>query len=280
MPELPEVETVCKGIEPHIVGRTIDSVKVLTPKLRIPVPTAIKKLPGAKILSVKRKAKYILIELSNQETLVIHLGMSGRLTIGNSKDINYYHRSKKQHKHDHLIITLDNGKEIVFNDTRKFGLVDLIDSQSQQNYKFFKKLGVEPLEKSFSKQTLKNICKSRSKNIKAVIMDANLLVGVGNIYACEALFLAGVDPRKEAGKLTEEEITKLRKSIVQTLRKAIKAGGSTIQDYAKADGNAGYFQHQFNVYDREGKPCKKCQCPILRFKDNGRSTYYCETCQD
>lgn len=279
MPELPEVQTVCDGIKDFVIGARITNAKIINKKLRIEIPKSIEKLSGTEIQQVRRKAKYIILELSNNKLLVIHLGMSGRLTIDQNIIGDYYHKKSNYQKHDHLKISLDNGYTLTYNDTRKFGLIDLIDSSEESSYKYFKHLGYEPLSEKFTKQALEKICKTRTKNIKATIMDASLIVGVGNIYACEALFRAGILPERPAKTLSSKELERLRQAIISTLESAIKAGGSTIQDYANPNGEAGYFQHSFSVYDREDQECKICKNKILRVKDSGRSTYYCKKCQ-
>jgi formamidopyrimidine-DNA glycosylase len=174
---------------------------------------------------------------------------------------------------------LSNGKLLVYNDTRKFGIVTVLRESEIAEFKFFKKLGLEPLSKEFNAKALYEIFQARNKSVKSVIMDASIIVGVGNIYACESLFSAGISPLRIANQVTKNEAAKLYTAIVDTLERAIVAGGSTISDYAKADGEAGYFQHNFLVYDREGQPCKKCKGKILRIKQNGRSSYYCGKCQ-
>ncbi len=282
MPELPEVETVCCGIRPHLEAASIVASKVLNPKLRIGIPVNFSKLiNGKQILQVKRKAKYILIHLEDDLVIIIHLGMSGRLTVSDDKaELNYYHKQKLYKKHDHVLIELSNGKLLVYNDTRKFGIVTVLNKKQFSEFKFFQKLGIEPLSKEFNAKALYEIFKARNKSVKSVIMDASIVVGVGNIYACESLFSAGISPLRMANKVTKQEAAKLYKTIVDTLERAIEAGGSTISDYAKADGEAGYFQHNFLVYDREEQPCKKCKTKILRIRQNGRSSYYCEKCQN
>jgi formamidopyrimidine-DNA glycosylase len=279
MPELPEVQTVCDGIKNFVVGARIIKAKIINKKLRIEIPKSIEKLAGAKIQQVRRKAKYIILELDNKKLLIIHLGMSGRLTVDQNIIGDYYHKKTNSQKHDHLKIILNNGFSLTYNDTRKFGLIDLIDSNQESSYKYFKHLGCEPLSEKFTKQALEAICKSRTKNIKATIMDASLIVGVGNIYACEALFRAKILPERPAKTLSASELERLRKAIISTLEDAIKAGGSTIQDYANPNGEAGYFQHSFLVYDKENQECKICKNKIIRVKDSGRSTYYCTKCQ-
>lgn len=281
MPELPEVETVCNGIRPYLEGASIVASKVLNPKLRINIPASFTKLiKGKQILQVKRKAKYILIYLEGDLVIIVHLGMSGRLTVsGEELGLDYYHKQKLCQKHDHVLIELSNGKLLVYNDTRKFGIVTVLRASELHEFRFFRKLGLEPLSEEFSAKVLYEILKARNKSIKFVIMDSSIIVGVGNIYACESLFSAGISPLRIANEVIQKEAVKLYKAIVNTLQRAIAAGGSTISDYAKADGEAGYFQHEFLVYDREGEPCKKCKTMISRIKQNGRSSYYCGSCQ-
>lgn len=275
MPELPEVETVCRGIRHQITGRTIIQAKINCHKLRIPVPKKLSSLvTGQNILGVKRKAKYIIIQLDSGYSLVIHLGMSGRLLVY-PKPEDY-----KPAKHDHIVIKLDNATLMVFNDTRRFGLVTILHETEFEDFKFFKKLGLEPLSKQFNSVELFEICQKRQKNIKSVIMDSSIIVGVGNIYAAESLFSAAIHPERIASSLSKKETTKLQQAIVETLEQAIEAGGSTLKDYAKANGESGYFQHQFLVYDRKDQPCTKCKQPIQKIKQNGRATYFCSKCQN
>lgn len=281
MPELPEVETVTNGIRPFLEGQQITEVKVLRPQLRIKIPSSFQKLTEkAKVLRVKRRAKYILIELDNAYTIIIHLGMSGRLTVNDKKQEKiFYHNKESFKKHDHLYIKLKSGDALVYNDTRKFGLVTITETSQLAEHKLIAKLGLEPLEKEFSAKKFYELIHKRNKSIKSVIMDANIVVGVGNIYACEALFQAGIHPEKLASKLSETEAKLLHSAIVKTLKRAIKAGGSTLKDYAKADGEAGYFQHEFLVYAQENKACTKCKKKITRIKQNGRSSFFCMKCQ-
>lgn len=315
MPELPEVETVTNGIRPFLEGKVIIEVKVLRPQLRIKIPANFKKLTEkTKILKVYRRAKYILIELDNAYTIIIHLGMSGKLTVNERSltvnegslfknfqmqglrsdedrsllSINEDLRNERNaavgdlwtsSKHDHLYIKLKSGDAVLYNDTRKFGLVTITETSQLEEHKLIKKLGLEPLDKSFTKKVFYELIQKRNKSIKSVIMDAGIVVGIGNIYACEALFQAGIHPEKLASKLQQKESDLLYSAIVKTLKRAIKAGGSTLKDYAKADGEAGYFQHEFLVYGQENKACTKCKKKIIRIKQNGRSSFVCLKCQ-
>ncbi len=288
MPELPEVETIARGIKPYLENQVISNIKILSPKLRYTLPTQLKKdTLNTKILLVKRKAKYIQIFLDNQNLVIIHLGMTGRLLIqvqdtkdkGIPLDQIFQNQVKTLSKHDNLIFQLKNGTSLIFNDVRKFGMIDLISESQIDNYKFFKKLGLEPLEKEFSLKAFKEIISKRNKSIKSVIMDANLIVGIGNIYANEALFNSGIHPERISSNLNNQEIKSLRLEIIKILKAAIKAGGSTLKDFANEKGQSGYFQFSFKVYGRSGEPCVVCKTHIERIKQNGRSSFLCPQCQ-
>ncbi len=276
MPELPEVETVVTELKLVACAAKITSSKTLSQKIRIPVPEKLDlSLKNKAILDVTRRAKYILIHLSGGKILVIHLGMSGRIHIHDAG------KKVEKQKHDHLILHLSNGNDVVFNDPRRFGLIELIDEESLNSHRLFSHLGPEPLSRKFSSSFLISVLKSRKGPIKVVIMDQTLVVGVGNIYACEALFEAGIHPETSAQKLNEEQVDRLTQAIKKVLKAAIKAGGSTLKDYRKTNGDLGYFQHQFAVYDRAGKPCKGCDCDagqtggVQKTVQGGRSTFYC-----
>lgn len=278
MPELPEVETVCRAIEPSIVGRSIDNVKVFQKSLRIEIPKNFSKELKDKFISrVKRKAKYICIYVKDSSSeeekflVVVHLGMSGRLMI-------HPEAKSKRLKHDHVIFNLDNGSQMVLNDPRRFGLITLLEKDKMDDFKFFKKLGLEPLSKDFNKDVLYQILSKRKKSIKSTLMDSSLIAGVGNIYACEVLFEAKLHPEKLASELSKDNAADIYKAIVKILKAAIKAGGSTIKDYTSADGNFGYFQHKFAVYGKDGQDCI-CGEKIIRIKQNNRSSFLCPSCQ-
>jgi formamidopyrimidine-DNA glycosylase len=275
MPELPEVETVCRGLAKALPGHAIEAVTLNRDGMRIPFPPELKKIAHSKILGIDRRAKYVLIRLSSGQTLILHLGMSGRLLI---------HEKGKKYtpgKHDHLILHMNNGTSIVLNDPRRFGLAALAETKNIAQHKLFKHLGPEPLEKEFSPAYLAAKLKGKKVAIKLAIMDQRLVVGVGNIYASEALFMSGIDPRRATGTLKPAEIKKLANAIKAVLKKAIAAGGSSLRDYVQTDGELGYFQHHFTVYDREGQKCKGCTCDIKktggvrRLTQGGRSTFYC-----
>lgn len=290
MPELPEVETVCRGLEAKIKNHTIKEIKILNPKLRIPIPSNLNsKLKNKKILQVKRKAKYILIETEGDLSLIMHLGMSGRVVVldPNTKlnaeqkleKIFYYHQEKFIIKHNHLQINLDDGSTIIFNDTRKFGLVTLSKSSEINQHKLFCKSGIEPFSSDFSATKLHEIFAKRNKSVKSVLMDASLIVGIGNIYASEILFRSRIHPERLASTLSAKNCKEIHKHSLEILEEAIKAGGSTLKDYVHADGNLGYFQNNFQVYDRESHPCLICKSKIQSIKQNGRSTFFCVKCQ-
>ena len=276
MPELPEVETVVRELDAVITGKKILSSQTLTQKIRIPVPEKLDiSLKNRNILSVTRRAKYILIHLNHNEVLIIHLGMSGRIHIHDTQE------KKSKQKHDHFVMNLSNGKDVVFNDPRRFGLIALISEDELEKHALFSHLGPEPLSSEFTPEFLTCILKSRKGPVKVVIMDQRLVVGVGNIYASEALFDAGIHPETPAQSLSKDRISLLTKSIRKVLKSAIKAGGSTLKDYRKTNGDLGYFQHRFAVYDRSGKECKGCICDIAKtggvqkMTQAGRSTFYC-----
>lgn len=274
MPELPEVETVCRGIKPLLENQSIKKILCRVTKLRYLLPKNLnKKIANCKILKVQRKAKYIQIFLDNETQLIIHLGMTGKLLIKKN------FTNKRIDKHDHVIVELKNSQALVFNDVRKFGMLDLIDNSQEQNYKFFKDLGLEPLEKEFNFDNFKKIISHRNKSIKSTIMDSKLIVGVGNIYANESLFNAGIHPERISSDLKDYELELLRKEIIKILKKAIKKGGSTLNDFRNEENQKGYFQFDFRVYARDGLACKICKTKIQRIKQNGRSSFVCSTCQ-
>jgi formamidopyrimidine-DNA glycosylase len=288
MPELPEVETVCRGLSGNILGLNVSSVEVYTEKLRDFIPANLsKKILNHTITKIERKAKYILIHLAANpdptQVLIIHLGMSGRLTI---QDVVY-----ERKKHDHVILKLNGTAHenaeigvrrqclLVFNDARRFGVISLTDLENLSQHKLFRKLGLEPLANEFTVAKLKALFKNRNKNIKNTLMDASLIVGIGNIYASEALFRSAIHPERVASSLSDKDIIKLHKQIIITLEDAIRAGGSTLKDFSKANGESGYFQYQFKAYGREGLPCFTCQTLIQRIVQGGRSSFFCSKCQ-
>jgi len=270
MPELPEVETTCKGIAPHLTGKKIANVIIRQPKLRWPVPGKIKKLlPELKIKSVTRRAKYILINTA-AGTLIIHLGMSGSIRIVKA--------NSAFDKHDHFDLVLKNGNCLRLHDPRRFGCI-LWTTQPIANHKLICKLGPEPLTDELNAEYLYRQSRKRKINVKQFIMNGNIVVGIGNIYASESLFLAGIHPRKAAGTISFIRYQKLVTAIKQVLSAAIKQGGTTLKDFTQSDGKPGYFQQQLNVYGRQAEPCINCKKPISHCVLGQRATYYCTQCQ-
>ncbi|MEG3617085.1 bifunctional DNA-formamidopyrimidine glycosylase/DNA-(apurinic or apyrimidinic site) lyase [Magnetovibrio sp. PR-2] len=277
MPELPEVETVKRGLAPVMEGAGFVRVEVRRPDLRRPFPkNMVKRLEGTEILKVGRRSKYLLVDTSRDETLIWHLGMSGRVRIYAPGD-----DMPKPGKHDHVEFELTNGSVIVFTDPRRFGLMDLCGSENLQDHPLIKVIGPEPIGNSFSGPVLAERLKGKTQGIKQAIMDARVVCGVGNIYASESLFRAGLSPKRKAGTVQGGRAEKLVRAIKNVLDEAIHAGGSTLRDHRTTDGELGYFQHNFAVYDREGQACPGCDCDISktkgiqRLEQGGRSTYYC-----
>lgn len=274
MPELPEVETICRGLAGSLVGRKFARVQQFRDNLRFALPQDfVAKLQGRNVIGINRRAKYILINLDNNTTLIIHLGMSGRMVVHDAP-------RNKIDKHDHVIFQTDAGREIVFNDPRRFGMMDIVATGAINEHKSIQNLGLEPLGDDFSGESLRSLLKNRKIPIKLAIMNANLVVGVGNIYACEALFRAKILPTKPANTLTKVECNILAECIKTVLNEAITAGGSTLRDYVTSSGQAGYFQHNFKVYGRENQPCARCGGNITRIVQGGRSTFLCGGCQE
>ncbi|MDA0782242.1 MAG: bifunctional DNA-formamidopyrimidine glycosylase/DNA-(apurinic or apyrimidinic site) lyase [Rickettsiales bacterium] len=273
MPELPEVETVCRGLRQSILNKKITKAQNFRPNLRIPFPANFSEhLKDKTVKSVGRRAKYIIITLDDDSVIIAHLGMSGKMIV---------HRNfqNRREKHDHAIFQFEDGMEMVFNDTRRFGLITFSDIANLNSHKLIANLGLEPLEEAFNGQSLYEILKNRSTPIKNTIMDASLIVGVGNIYACEALFRSRINPTKKSNTLTEKQCEDLALNIKKILLEAIESGGSTLRDYVQSSGGTGYFQHNFKVYGRGGEPCNICENELIRIKQSGRSTFYCRICQ-
>ncbi len=270
MPELPEVETTRAGIEPHLLGQTITAVDIRQPRLRWPVsPELPRLLHNRTIERVDRRGKYILIQLANG-TIILHLGMSGSLRITRP--------ALPARKHDHALITLDNGKQLRLHDPRRFGAL-LWWAGDPANHPLLAKLGPEPLTDDFDGTWLYNASRGRNAAVKPFIMNSHVVVGVGNIYASEALFLAGIHPGRGAGRISRQRYDALASSIRQVLRKAIRYGGSTLRDFVREDGQPGYFKQHLNVYDRAGEACPHCGAPIRKVVLGQRSTFYCPRCQ-
>ena len=270
MPELPEVETTCRGISPHIENNIITKVIVRNRRLRWPIPTGLnKKLSMQKILSVSRRAKYLLIN-TETGTIIIHLGMSGSLRI--------LPIDAAIEKHDHFEIQFKDGICLRLRDPRRFGCV-LWEKNNPLEHKLLINLGSEPLDKEFNAELLFEKSRKRKTTIKQFIMDAKIVVGVGNIYASESLFLAGINPKRLAGKITKQNSVDLTAAIKKILKQAIKQGGTTLKDFSSSDGKPGYFQQKLKVYDRKDEACLKCNKPIKQLVLGQRSTFYCSNCQ-
>jgi formamidopyrimidine-DNA glycosylase len=293
MPELPEVETVRLGLAPVLVGNSFASVEQRRHDLRFPLPKHFaERLRGRTVDALDRRAKYLLARLDDGEVLVMHLGMTGRFSIdtanGRSLGLGEFEDEQKPApKHEHIVFHLADGTAVRYSDTRRFGLMDLIPGATLPSHALFKGLGIEPLGPGFTPEWLASRLKGKATSIKAALVDQRLIAGIGNIYACEALFRAGISPLRLAGTLATKTgkptktIEALVKAVKAVLGEAIKAGGSTLRDYARADGRLGRFQHSFKVYGREGKPCRKkgCRGTVRRIVQSGRSTFYCPNCQ-
>ena len=271
MPELPEVETVVRGLTPVWEGRILAAIAVQRGDLRHPLPTDFAAhLHGRTMQRLGRRGKYLQVFLNDGQVLLGHLGMSGRMTI---------HREAAPvlGKHDHIRFTTDQGVVVDYNDPRRFGGFALTDAAGLDNHPFLSAMGPEPLSNHFSPAVLEAGLTNRRSPIKVALLDQTLVAGLGNIYVCESLFAAGINPQRPACSLNSAECARLYEAIVDVLRRAIAAGGSSLRDYRQADGNLGYFQHNFTVYGREGEPCPGCTCAqgIVRTVQGGRSTFYC-----
>ncbi len=270
MPELPEVETTVRGLAEVLDGAILSSVVPRRADLRRPIPVDLgQRLTGARVTELWRRAKYGLIGTHRGDTLIFHLGMSGRWRI-DPGEIG---------KHDHLVMTTEAGRTLALNDPRRFGSLDLIATDALPVYPAFMALGPEPLGAEFTAEYLADILSGKAAPIKAALLDQRTVAGLGNIYVCEALHIAGIDPRSPAGSISRPRLTALVAAIRQVLEDAIRAGGSTLRDYARPDGELGYFSKQWRVYGREGQACPACQGPIRRRVDSGRSTFDCPSCQ-
>ena len=286
MPELPEVETVRRGLTPAMEGQRIARAEVRREGLRWPFPPNMaERLTGATVERLRRRSKYILADLDTGETLLIHLGMSGRMTISGLAAPfvpgQFHHDHPMPQKHDHVVFEMDSGARITFNDPRRFGAMDLMTTASADSHPLLATLGPEPLGNDFSADHLAARLAGRKGPIKALLLDQSNVAGLGNIYVSEALHRAHVHPEATGASLNRPQIEALSLQIVAVLSEAITAGGSSLRDYRQADGELGYFQHRFRVYDRDGAACPTDGCPgtIRRIVQSGRSTYYCPACQ-
>ena len=272
MPELPEVETVRRGLAATLPKHRIEKVTLNRADLRVPFPKNMaKRLEGRLFTEIERRSKYLLMHTDGPEVLLAHLGMSGSFVVRKKG-------SAAARKHDHVVISLDNGTELVYHDPRRFGLMELLPKDGLQDAPLLMNLGPEPLLKAFSPDYLRKALLRRKGPVKPALMDAKLVVGVGNIYACEALFRIGMHPTTLAPKAAEQA-EKLVEAIRTVLKEAIESGGSTLRDYTGATGKGGYFQHFFYVYGRNGKPCRVCETPIEKTVMAGRGTFFCPHCQ-
>lgn len=278
MPELPEVETVRRGLVPRLVGRRVIRLRQRRRDLRVPLPPRLaERVQGRMVVDVDRRAKYLLVRLDDGHTIIVHLGMSGRLTLHDAT-------SAAEHpleRHDHVVIDLEDGWQVRFNDARRFGLMLLVRSETLTRHRLFKDLGPEPLDPAFDGSALASRLSGRRTSIKAALLDQKTLVGIGNIYACEALFLAGISPRRSAHTVQGERANRLVAALKQVLMRSIDDGGSTLRDHIQPGGELGYFQTRFNVYDRAGTVCptRGCGREVRRLVQSGRSTFYCAHCQ-
>lgn len=288
MPELPEVETVRRGLLPALAGGRIARVEQRRKDLRFPFPPDFAaRLTGRRILGLRRRAKYLLADLDSGETLAMHLGMSGSFRVdGDSPGL--FHRPRdKNAAHDHVVLHMESGARVTYNDPRRFGFMLLEPTEGLDRHKLFRGIGVEPLGAALDAAFLAKAFRGRSAPVKALLLDQRLIAGLGNIYVCEALHRAGVSPLRAGGKLVTAAgkptaaLARLPRSIREVLDAALAAGGSSLRDHRRADGSLGYFQHSFRVYDREGAACPTpgCKGAILRSVQSGRSTFHCPLCQ-
>jgi formamidopyrimidine-DNA glycosylase len=269
MPELPEVETTVRGLVPVLVGRRLVSVEPRRADLRYPLPPDLRqRMTGARVTGLGRRAKYGLIDTDRGDTLIFHLGMSGKWRI-DPAEIG---------THDHLLMETEDGRRLALNDPRRFGSLDLVETAAVESFPAFLKMGPEPLSEVFDAVYLERVLDGRTAPIKALLLDQRIVAGLGNIYVCEALHMAGIAPSRAGGRIARPRLAVLVEAIKAVLVSAIEAGGSTLRDYAQPDGELGYFSNQWRVYGREGEACG-CGAVIRRRADGGRSTFYCAACQ-
>lgn len=275
MPELPEVETTRRGMAPVLEGKRITKVIKRRDNIRIPIPEDfVERVTGSKVQNIIRRAKYLQIFLDTDDVIICHLGMSGKFNIRKKDDQPFA-------KHDHVIFETEDDNLVIYNDPRRFGVITLCRSDEVDTHRLFKDMAVEPLGNEFHSDYLRDKIKTRSSAIKTTLLDQKVVVGLGNIYVCEALNMAKISPLKKALDLKEEEVERIVPIIRSVLSRAIDAGGSSLKDFADVDGELGYFQHQFTAYGREDELCKNegCSGTIARINQGGRSTFYCPTCQ-
>jgi formamidopyrimidine-DNA glycosylase len=282
MPELPEVETVRRGLSPTFVGARIARATAHRPDLRFPLPERFAaRLRGQRVIGLRRRAKYLLADLESGETLAMHLGMSGSFRVEGEPVGEFYHERGKAPTHDHVEFEFESGARVVYNDPRRFGFMDLIATSALDRHPLFAGIGVEPLGPAFDAGALAAALSGARAPLKSALLDQRRIAGLGNIYVSEAMHRARLSPLREAGGLKPGETRRLAKAIRAVLEAAIEAGGSTLRDHRQADGSLGYFQHSFAVYDREGAVCSHARCAgiVARTVQCGRSTFYCGVCQ-
>ena len=286
MPELPEVETVRAGLAPAFEGARFARVEARRPDLRFPLPENFAaRLETRRVTALRRRAKYLLADLDSGETLVMHLGMSGSFRVGRDggeATPGDFHRERgKAAAHDHVVFDFEGGARVVYNDPRRFGFMDLVATEGLAGSKHFRAMGLEPLDDPLDGAAVLRLFDGKAAPLKAALLDQSLIAGLGNIYVCEALHRAGLSPKRAAGAVTKAKAAQLAQAVRDVLREAIEAGGSSLRDHRQTNGELGYFQHAFRVYDREGAACPTpgCRGTILRVTQSGRSTFFCGACQ-
>lgn len=292
MPELPEVETVRRGLAPHMEGETIVRVEQRRENLRFSFPDRfVDRLEGQRLLYMGRRAKYLVAEIEDGTALIMHLGMSGSFRVEGVTDddtlADFHYDRNKAAKHDHVVFHMSNGARIIYNDPRRFGFMDLVERATLDECSHFCKMGVEPTGNALSPEYLAGVFKDKKTPLKAALLDQRMIAGLGNIYVCEALWRAGLSPKRATGTLVTKSgkptkmLNVLTSDIRDVIAEAIEAGGSSLRDYVHTDGSLGYFQHSFAAYDRDQEPCRKKECggTIERIVQSGRSTFFCATCQ-
>jgi len=282
MPELPEVETVRRGLVPVMEGRRIVTALTNRPDLRWPLPDRMaERLTGRRVAGLRRRSKYILADLDGDETLIIHLGMSGRMLISGAQLGQFHHAHSAPEKHDHVVFHMEGGARVTFNDARRFGAMDLWPTADLDRHRLLAGIGPEPLGNGFDETYLTGRLAGRNTPVKAALLDQSLVAGLGNIYVCEVLHRTGISPLRKAGRIATARAATLVPAIRAVLEEAIEAGGSSLRDYRQTDGELGYFQHAFRVYGREGQTCLTPGCggEVRRVVQSGRSSFYCPLCQ-
>ncbi|MEM7329115.1 MAG: bifunctional DNA-formamidopyrimidine glycosylase/DNA-(apurinic or apyrimidinic site) lyase [Pseudomonadota bacterium] len=280
MPELPEVETVRRGLTPAMENQIIKKLEVNRPDLRFPFPDRFReRVEGARVTRMGRRAKFLVSELSTGDALIMHLGMSGRFTVDSAATADFKHDPGTNPAHDHVVFHMQDGATVTYNDPRRFGFMELWPIEQLSTYPRIAHLGPEPLSNRFSSAYLSETLRGKAAPIKAALLDQGVIAGLGNIYVCEALFRSGISPRRKAHSVAGKRAERLAPAINDVIAEAIEAGGSSISDFASASGELGYFQKHFSVYDREGAPCDTCARPITRIVQSGRSSFFCGHCQ-